>query len=96
MDDDSAADVPTGDAIDAGPASKPAPPTSRAVAMFAIVFVVLALIAAAAWFIGGPSPEPKSCTADGRIDPVTGFTYSRDPNQDCKFVDLDGNVLPGQ
>jgi hypothetical protein len=30
---------------------KPSPPTSRAVAMFAIVFAVLALIALAAWFI---------------------------------------------
>jgi hypothetical protein len=30
---------------------RPSPPPSRAIAMFAVVFVVLALIAAASWFV---------------------------------------------
>ena len=94
MDDDSAADVPSGDGIHAGPAGKPSPPTSRAVAMFAIVFLVLGLIGAAAWFVGGTSPPPKSCSAEALVR--DGVTYGRDIDQDCKFVDAAGNLLPGQ
>jgi hypothetical protein len=89
-------DAPVGDAIDGGAAGKPAPPTSRAVAMFAVVFLVLALIGAAAGFIGGTGSSTSTfCTADGRLGP-NGETFGRDPAQGCKFVDLDGNVLPGQ
>lgn len=37
----------------------------------------------------------KFCTADGMLGP-DGEVYGRDPDQDCKFVDEDGRVLPGQ
>jgi hypothetical protein len=98
MDDDSgAADAPIGDPVAAGPAGKPAPPTSRAVAMFAIVFLALGLIAAGSWFVGSGTSSPTStfCTAEARIGP-NGEMYGRDPGKGCKFVDADGNVLPGQ
>jgi hypothetical protein len=63
--------------------------------MFAVVFVVLALIGAAAWFIGGSPAEETFCKADGRLGP-NGEVYGRDPDQGCRFVDADGDVLPGQ
>lgn len=82
------------DAAAAAPAGRPAPPTSRAIAMFVAVFAFFALLAAAAWFIGG-NPGQVVCELDGLSGP-NGEVYHRDPNQDCTFVDLDGNVLPGQ
>jgi len=73
---------------------KPSPPASRAVAMFAVVFVVLALIGAAAWFVGGSS-STSECTLDARTGP-NGEVYGRSAEHDCRFVDADGNVLPDQ
>ena len=99
MDDDAGTTDPgpgPGEASVPAPHAKPSPPASRAVAMFAIVFVVLALIGAGAWFIGGSPAEPTFCTMEGRLDPVTGETYGRDPDQGCKFVDADGVVIPDQ
>ena len=73
---------------------KPSPPASRAVAMFAVVFVVLALIGAAAWFVGGSTSSPD-CKLDARTGP-NGEVYGRSGEHDCQFVDDEGNVLPGQ
>lgn len=74
----------------------PSPPTSRAIAMFVVVFVVLALIVAAAWFAGGsPSGAPVTCKGDGRLGP-NGEVHGRSSEHGCAFVDADGNVLPGQ
>jgi hypothetical protein len=39
--------------------------------------------------------SPRFCTLDGMAT-ADGRVYGRDPNQDCKFVDEDGRVLPGQ
>ena len=81
----------------ASPLGKPAPSTSRAVAMFAVVFAGLALIVAVTWSIGGSStPEPTFCTGEGRIDPTTGATYVRDREQGCQWVDAGGNIVPGE
>lgn len=75
---------------------KPSPPTSRAVAMFVVVFAVLGLIVAAAWFVGGsPNDSLPFCTAEGLVGP-NGQIYGRSNEHDCRFVDEDGNVLPGQ
>ena len=74
----------------------PSPPTSRAVAMFVVVFAVIGLVAAAAWFVGGsPSSSPTTCQGDARLGP-NGEVYGRSGEHDCRFVDADGNVLPGQ
>lgn len=86
-------DGPAGDSAPPGIAGKAAPPTSRAVAMFVIVFVFFGLLAAAAWFIGGGAETP--CETDGRLGP-NGETYVRDPDRWCQFVDGDGTVLPDQ
>ena len=96
MDDSGGATDPRSGASARGPSGTAGPPTSRAVAMFAIVFLVLGLIGAAAWFVGGSPAEETFCTMEGRVDPVTGEIYGRDPGQGCRFVDADGNVLPGQ
>lgn len=95
MDDDNGASETTSDGAGEAPPLKPAPPMSRAIAMFAVVFVFFGLLAAAAWFIGGgATPEDRFCTAEGLIR--DGITYSRDLDQDCKFVDGAGNLMPGQ
>ena len=88
-----APDGPAGDGAPPGTTGRASPPASRAVAMFAVVFVVLALIAAAAWFAGGASTQ--DCKLDAMVGP-NGEAFGRDPRQDCQFVDGDGNVLPGQ
>ena len=96
MDDEPGpSDLPAADAVETGPAGREAPPTSRAVAMFVVVFVFFGLLAAAAWFVGGSSGSETFCTAEALLGP-DGETYGRDPEQGCRFVDLDGNVLPGQ
>lgn len=94
IDEPTTPDGPAGDGAPPGTTGRASPPASRAVAMFAVVLVVLALIAAAAWFAGG-SPSPIACKADGLLGP-NGETYGRDPSQDCQFVDGDGKVVPGQ
>ena len=95
MDDAEPTVPPDAATPDAPPTGKPAPPMSRAIAMFAIVFVFFGLLAAAAWFIGGgATPEDRFCTTEGLIR--DGVTYGRDLDQDCKFVDGAGNLMPGQ
>jgi hypothetical protein len=42
-----------------------------------------------------PAASAKFCTADGLIGPA-GNVYGRDIHQGCKFVDENGDVLPGQ
>jgi len=75
---------------------KPSPPTSRAIAMFVIVFVALALIAAAAWFAGGStSDSQRFCSMAGAIA-ADGRMYGPDPDQACRMVDAEGNPVPGR
>ena len=38
-------------------------------------------------------PPVRACTADGHVDPRYDH---RDPDQDCLWVDEDGNVVPDQ
>lgn len=54
-----------------------------------LVLVVLAIIA------DSLRTEERFCPADGRLGP-DGQVYGRDPDKDCKFVDENGRVLPGQ
>jgi len=39
--------------------------------------------------------RPVACTDDQMVGP-DGQRYGRDPSQGCKFVDDDGDVVPGQ
>jgi hypothetical protein len=54
----------------------------------------VAAIAAISYVVLDEEPEPEEgfCTADGHLNP----TYHRDPDQDCLWVDEDGNVVPDQ
>lgn len=60
-----------------------------------VVLLMLLVAVLGLTFIGREESEERFCTADGMLGP-NGETYGRDPNQGCKFVDDDGNVLPDQ
>lgn len=60
-----------------------------------LVLLVTGFLAVAAFVALGGGGEPVFCTADGRIGP-SGEIYGRSASHDCKFVDDEGNVLPGQ
>ena len=63
----------------------------RLVAGVVLLLLGAVLISGAVWM---RADEPVYCPADALI--VDGKTYGRDPDQGCKFVDEDGNILSNQ
>ena len=62
--------------------------------VLAVVVAALA-VAGTAYVVLRPSREARICTAEAVQGP-DGEWYSRDPKRDCKFVNADGELLPGQ
>jgi hypothetical protein len=57
-------------------------------------FLAVALVAAIGVGWAGthrPAPTPKFCTAEGLVSPESGHQYHK--NDDCQWVDEDGNLL---
>ena len=56
--------------------------------------VGLAAVAGVSYVVLDEETEAERfCTTEGRIDPEGGV-YRRDPEQDCAWVDDDGNLVP--
>jgi hypothetical protein len=58
------------------------------------ILVALAVGLLVLIFTGNAPGSVRSCTTEAVIGP-DGRGYSRDPQRDCRFVDRDGNELPG-
>lgn len=57
------------------------------------------VVAGGGLYVYAESTDPVStfCTADGYLGPNGEMMpYTRDHNQGCKWVDEDGDLLPGQ
>lgn len=62
-----------------------------------VLIVVIAALAAAAtaFVVLRPDGDDRICTAEAVQGP-DGEWYSRDPKRDCRFVNADGDLLPGE
>ena len=72
-----------------------AQPESRAARRVRLAVVAVAVCVTIGFVAILVTQQPRHCKWDTRAGPE-GQSYGRDPDQDCKFVDDDGNVLPGQ